>query len=65
MLDAAATLADLSVPPGNRDWRNSWVSAQASTAFGSTINGAFASAGMRETLTMSRLPIITRRLEWL
>src|SRR5712692_9032097 len=53
ILDAAESLQDLRVPPGN-GWRGSRGIARGSTGSGSTISGASASAAETATPTTSR-----------
>ncbi len=60
MLDAAETLGDLRVPPGNRLEKLA-VTAPGSTASGSTGSGESASAGPRPDRKTSRSWTITRR----
>jgi plasmid maintenance system killer protein len=58
IIDAAEALNDLRVPLGNR-LEQLRVTAPVSTAYGSTINGGFASPGQRPARLTSRSPTTT------
>ena len=64
LLDAAASLADLRVPPGNRS-KSSNAIALDNIVYGSTTAGGFAFAGVEVMHMMSKLSTTTRSLGWL